>query len=356
MKKTATKQIQTLQSALLAWYQKHQRDLPWRRTNDPYAIWVSEVMLQQTQVTTAKPYFERFMEKFPTVQALAQAPLDDVLKAWEGLGYYSRARHLHRAAQIVVAEHSGALPRDVEGLLKLPGIGRYTAGAIASIAFGLDEPVLDGNVVRVLSRLFRVREHPKEAATQKQLWALARRLTPTRQAALFNQALMDLGATVCIPKEPRCLICPLYELCRARAHNEQNELPLKAKRKPSPHHDLAVGVVWKGERCLLVQRKAKGLLGGLWEFPGVRLNRGQSLQAALREHLKALGLRVRVGRKLTSVDHAFTHLRITAHALCCAHVAGEVKCGDYAQAKWVLFDELDQYPLPKTMHKLKVFL
>lgn len=351
--KPSQKQIQ---AALLAWYRKHRRDLPWRRTKDPYAIWVSEVMLQQTQVTTVKPYFERFLREFPTVQALAQAPLEDALKAWEGLGYYSRTRNLHRAAQIVAAEHKGALPRDVEGLLKLPGIGRYTAGAIASIAFGLAEPALDGNVARVLSRLFRVRENSKEVATRKKLWALARKLIPAGRASLFNQALMDLGATVCIPREPRCLICPLHALCQARVHNEQNELPVKAARRPTPHYDLAVGVVWKGKRCLLVQRTAKGLLGGLWEFPGVRLNQGQPLQTHLKEHLRTLGLKVRIGDEMTSVDHAFTHFRITAHAFHCVHLAGEVKPGDYAQATWITCKELERYPLPKTMHKLKAFL
>jgi len=341
-----------LQRALLDWYGKHQRDLPWRRSADPYAIWVSEILLQQTQVTTAEPYYKGFLRKFPTVQTLANAPLDDVLKAWEGLGYYARARNLHRAAQQVVLKFNGTLPQTIKELRTLPGIGAYTAGAIASIAFGLDEPVLDGNVTRVLCRVFRVRDNPKESATQESLWRLARALIPSGQASTFNQALMDLGATVCVPKQPRCLSCPLYDRCSARKHNEQAQLPFKAKRTPTPHHHLAVGVVWKDDRLLLVQRPTDQLLGGLWEFPGGKLKANESKQRALARHLEALGVRIRVKAPIASVKHAFTHFRITMHAFACTYVSGTLERKGVANLAWVSVDDLDRYALPKATHKV----
>ena len=217
-----------LQRRLLAWYRRHQRDLPWRRTRDPYAIWVSEIMLQQTQVATAIPYYERFLRRFPHVRALARAPMERVLKSWEGLGYYSRARNLRRAAQIVLAEHGGRLPEEPEALRKLPGIGRYTAGAISSIAFDRDEPVLDGNVIRVLCRVFLIRANPKSARTQKRLWKLAEELLPAGHASFFNQALMDLGATICMPSHPHCDRCPLRQApirCRGKACLAPTSMP-----------------------------------------------------------------------------------------------------------------------------------
>lgn len=342
---------------LLRWYAKHQRDLPWRRTSDPYAIWVSEIMLQQTQVATAKPYYERFLKKFPTAKELAEASLDDVLKLWEGLGYYARARNMHKAARLIVADCEGVLPSSAKELLKLPGIGKYTAGAITSIAFGLDEPVLDGNVVRVLSRLFRVRKNPKETTTQKKLWSLARQLVPEGEAGLLNQALMDLGATVCVPKQPRCSICPLHEVCEARRHDEQNELPFKGKRHPLPHYDLGVGIVWKGDRLLLAKRNLDGLLGGLWEFPGGNLRGDESLAAcAVREIREKLNVKVQIKNHSATIKHGFTHFCITVHAFECAYVSGKPKTLGYANWKWVAFDELDHYALPKATRKIVAVL
>lgn len=345
-------QQHALQTALLDWYARHQRDLPWRRTRDPYAIWVSEVLLQQTQVTTAIPYYKRFLARFPSVAALARAPLDDVLKHWEGLGYYARARNLHRAAQQVISEHGGQLPQTVASLKRLPGIGPYTAGAIASIAFGLDEPVLDGNVARVLCRALRIKENPKHSATRKKLWRLARKLIPAGQASVFNQALMDLGATVCTPRRPRCPDCPLQNACGAWRHGEQDVLPRKAKRVKTPHHDLAVGVVWKGATLLLVRRPQGGLLGGLWALPSVAFSKDVPPQEALRRHLADLGLRVQVGAQFATVQHAFTHLRTTQHAFACRYVSGRVKPGDYAACHWVKRGALGDYTLPKATHKV----
>lgn len=347
------KQRQQIQTHLLDWYAKYQRDLPWRRTNDSYAIWISEIMLQQTQVATAKPYYKKFLEKFPAVNTLAKAPIDDVLKAWEGLGYYSRARNMHRAAIEIVEHYNSQLPQTTEELLKLPGIGPYTAGAIASIAFGLDEPVLDGNVIRVASRLFRIHENPKETSTQKKLWGLARDLIPTGEASFFNQALMDLGATICTPKKPRCLTCPLYEVCEARQHNEQDLLPIKVKRPKTPHYDLGVGIVWKDDQFLLVQRPKEGLLGGLWEFPGGEQNDGETLEGCITRHIKEkLGVKIKVKQHITTVKHGFTHFKITVHAFACKFISGKPKPNGVEDWAWSNFEKLDNYALPKATHKV----
>jgi A/G-specific adenine glycosylase len=254
---------------LLDWFAFEARDLPWRNDRSPYRVWLAEVMLQQTQVNTVVPYYERFLGRFPTVKALAAAPLEDVLKLWEGLGYYSRARNLHAAARQVVAQHGGQIPDSFEALLALPGVGRYTAGAVASIAFGQNVPAVDGNVRRVLARAFAVREDVSRSSTQRELEALAQRLLPPEQAGVFNEALMELGATVCTPRAPDCDRCPLRDLCRAHAAGEQASLPVKRPRKRTPHYDVAAAVtVGQDGRVLVAQRNADDMLGGLWEFPG----------------------------------------------------------------------------------------
>jgi len=338
---------------LRTWYARHGRDLPWRRTRDPYAIWVSEVMLQQTRVTAVEPYFERFMRRFPDVRTLAHARLDAVLKTWEGLGYYTRARNLHRAARVVVRDLGGRLPRTPEGLLRLPGVGHYTAGAVASIAFGLDEPLLDGNVTRVLCRVFRMDATPGAAKTRKELWGLARRLIPAGQAELFNQALMDLGATVCTPRSPDCPLCPLEEVCLARANGEEEKLPVRVPRRPIPHYDVAAGVVWKGNRVLIDRRKSEGLLGGLWEFPGGRRLGNETLrQCVVREIREELGVRVRVRRELVTVKHAYSHFRITLHAFECDCVSGRARAIGCAAWKWVRLRDLDDFAFPKANLKI----
>jgi A/G-specific adenine glycosylase len=348
-----TDQIQTMQTKLLAWYDRHHRDLPWRRTRDPYAVWLSEIMLQQTQVATVIPYYERFLKNFPHVETLANAPLDRVLKLWQGLGYYSRARNLHQAAQTIVSNHNAHLPPTVEELQSLPGIGRYTAGAIASIAFDLDEPVLDGNVERVLCRVFRIKTPPKESATHKKLWSLARSIVPSGHAGFFNQALMDLGATICTPKNPDCNHCPVCDLCNARKYNEQNDLPVKTHRPPTPHYEVVAGVIWKNEKILIDQRKPEGLLGGLWEFPGGKLEKGETLEEALaREVREELGIEISVGQELIVVKHAYSHFRITLHAFECRFRSGKVHAVQCVAFKWVSLDELDRYAFPKANEKI----
>ncbi len=346
--------ILAVQKALLRWYRRHQRDLPWRRTDDPYAVWVSEIMLQQTQVATAVPYYERFMADLPTVEALAHAPVDRVLKLWQGLGYYARARRMKEAAEVVVREHDGRLPSDVDSLRKLPGIGAYTAGAIASIAFGLDEPVLDGNVIRVLCRLERVGTNPAEADTKRTLWALARRLVPPGRASLFNQAIMDLGATVCTPRDPACATCPLEDLCKARSKGDQTDLPRKPRRKAVGHYDVAVAVIRRRGRILIDQRRPDAMLGGMWELPGGKQRDGESLEACVvREVREELGVKIKAGEALTTVRHAYSHFRVTLHALACEIVSGRCKAIGCQRWAWVRPDELEDYAFPTAT--LKVF-
>ena len=348
-----SERIRRTRRRLRSWYARHARDLPWRRTRDPWAVWVSEVMLQQTQVATVVPYFERFMKRFADVPALARAPLDDVLKCWEGLGYYGRARNLHKAAKVVVDAFGGELPRAADELRRLPGVGRYTAGAIASIAFGCDEPVLDGNVTRVLCRVFRVRTAPKETATQKTLWSLARDLMPRGRAGEFNQALMDLGATVCTSRRPACPRCPLRGVCLARARGEETSLPVRTPRRPVPHWDVAVAVIRKRGRILIARRKPEGLLGGLWEFPGGKRRRNESLETCVvREVREELGLEVRIRRALVTARHAYTHFRVTLHAFECDHVSGRPRPTAADAWTWVRPDDLDDYAFPGGSRKI----
>jgi A/G-specific adenine glycosylase len=339
---------------LLRWAEKHLRDLPWRiEPRDPYRVWISEMMLQQTQVATVIPYFRRFTERFPTVQALAAAPLDDVLKLWEGLGYYARARNLHHAARKVVAEFDGHLPDTVEELSTLPGIGRYTAGAIASIAFGRDEPVVDGNVKRVLCRVYAIRGDARQPAIQKKLWSLAAANLPKGKAGRWNEAMMELGATVCLPRSPRCDECPLARVCRARALGIQEKLPTKATKKRLPHYDVTAAVIRKRSRVLIAQRPVGGMLGGLWEFPGGKRERGESLEECLRREIKEeLGVEIEVGQSVTQVKHAYTHFRITLHAFECRLVSGRPRAIQVADWRWVRFDELDDFAFAVTDRKI----
>lgn len=339
---------------LLPWFERARRDLPWRGTRDPYHIWVSEVMLQQTRVDTVIPYYHRFIARFPSMAEFAKAPLDDVLKMWEGLGYYARARNFHRAVKTLVAEGRG-VPDALDAMLALPGVGRYTAGAVLSIAFDRRLPVLDGNVIRVLTRLTAEPADVRQTATVERLWMLAERLVG-EHASLHNQALMELGATVCKPHEPACGACPLETLCAARARGRSTEYPRKSKRAPLPHHDAAVAVVRDPQgRLLLARRAARGLLGGLWEFPGDRPREGETLHhACARGTLEGAGVRIRVGRALTTVKHAFTHFKLTLHAFDAEEIPGDAAArgGVYDEVRWVAPDELERHALPRAHRRI----
>jgi A/G-specific adenine glycosylase len=332
---------------LLNWYHINKRDLPWRRTRDSYRILVSEIMLQQTQVDTVIPYYHRFLKAFPNFQALAWAPLNRVLKLWEGLGYYSRARNLQALAKTVVRDYNGRLPQDPEALRALPGIGRYTAGAILSIAFDKDFAVLDGNVERVLARHLGLRHDVRAADARQALWATAESLVPKGKAGDYNQALMELGATLCTPKNPRCPACPIRKGCRALKIGLVDEIPLKRKSRILPHYQIGAGVIWKGDKLLISQRPLNGLLGGLWEFPGGKRESHESIaQCVAREILEELGIRVAVGDKLAEVDHAYSHFKITLHAHECRFLAGTPKAIGCRAWRWVRPSELKKYPFP----------
>ena len=321
-----------LAAAVVEFYRRHRRDLPWRRTRDPYAIWVSEIMLQQTRVATVIPYWERWMARFPSVSALAAAPLDDVLAAWAGLGYYSRARNLHAGARWVAAERAGELPRTADGLRAVPGVGPYTAGAIASIAWDEPAPLVDGNVARVLARVYAVEDDVKASAGQKRIWALAGEvmgaLAGDAQAGELNQGLMELGATVCTPTSPACLTCPLSGQCAARASGRQDELPrLPPRKRAAELRELVSVALWieRRGRVLFAQRATGGLYGGLWELP-----QGDDAAAAAAR----VGVRLRgQARALGEHRQVLSHRRLRI-ALARATVTGEPRAVGYTAMRW----------------------
>ena len=332
-----------LSSRLLNWYNKNKRILPWRLHGlSPYAVWVSEIMLQQTRVETVIPYFEKWLRLFPTVQALAKASEHDVLSAWEGLGYYSRARNFHKAAKIVVEKYNGELPRELGELRKLPGVGRYTVGALASIVFGMDEPALDGNLKRVYARLFDVSQPIDSVEGEKILWKLAKDNLPKGKAADFNQALMDLGAMICVPKNPRCLICPLMKECQARVNGTQAVRPVKKLKKAVPQYVHAAGVLIKKQKVLLAQRPTTGLLGGMWEFPNGRVDQNPAKE--LTKVLRAgYSLKVQKKEAMVVVQHTYTHFKVTVHVFRCDLIS----ILKMKSLKWVSLDELGEYPMGK---------
>jgi A/G-specific adenine glycosylase len=333
---------------LLDWYGENARELPWRGHPDPYAVWVSEIMLQQTRVETVIPYFQRWMKRFPTVSALAEAPQQEVLNMWEGLGYYSRARNLHRAAQVIIAGYNGQIPGDPKILARLPGIGRYTAAAIASIAFGKNEPALDGNIRRVLSRVFNVTDPARSTSGERLLWAFAEEHLPSGRAGDFNQAMMDLGAMVCIPKSPDCPNCPVAQICRAKALDIQESRPAIKPKQKIPHHTVTAAVICQGEEVMIVQRPQNGLLGGMWEFPGGKREPGEDLSACLRrEIIEELGIEIQVGAPYGVYKHAYTHFRVTLHAYLCRLNGNQPELKEHSDLRWVAPAELDNFPMGK---------
>jgi A/G-specific adenine glycosylase len=356
------KRTRQLPARLLAWYDRAKRDLPWRRTRSAYRIWLAEVMLQQTRVETVVPYYHRFLRRFPSLRKLAAASVDDVLERWAGLGYYSRARNFHAAARAVVERHGGRVPRDLDAMLALPGVGRYTAGAVVSIAFGVPAPIVDGNVARVLCRIFGLEGAPKAAPLKARLWGLAAELVPDDRPGDFNQAMMELGATVCTPKAPACDDCPLAAggngpdggrpgrrapLCDAFRTGRQAELPTPQETKTVPHVDVAVGLVWRRGKLLITKRSLDVMLGGLWEFPGGKVQPAESPADALRrELLEETGLSVRVEEPLCTVDHAYSHFRVTLHAFRCASARGRVRLDGPTAFRWVTRGQLADFPFP----------
>jgi A/G-specific adenine glycosylase len=331
-----------LAARLLPWYREHRRDLSFRRTRDPYATLVAEVLLQRTRIVSGLPYFERFIAAFPTVAALAAASEEQVLKAWEGLGFYGRARHLHRAAKAIVAEHGGRIPGSFSGLRELPGIGDYTAGAVASIAFGERVPAVDGNAIRVLARVFRLRGDLTRGDARRRLNEVAARLVPTADPGAFNQALMELGATLCRPRAPRCPECPLHDLCGAYGDGEAARYPEVASRPPAPVARVAFALARRAGRVLLVKRPPGGLLSGLWALPGGETGARATPAAALRKGLSGLGARARIGAVAGHVDHAFSHRRWVGDVFS-VRISGPLRPRE--DAMWAGPDDLVRLPI-----------
>ena len=339
--------ILALRSGLLEWYSIQGRDLPWRRSRDPYAIWVSEIMLQQTQVKTVIPYYDRWLAQFPTLQTLASADQQQVLKLWQGLGYYARARNLHRAAQDIVSQHHGIFPTDLPTAVSLPGIGRTTAGGILSAAFNQPTPILDGNVKRVLARLVALSVPTSKAIAQ--LGQLSIALLDPAHPRDFNQAWMDLGATVCLPRSPLCDRCPWQPHCCAYHQGIQTEIPMTETRAPIPRKMIGVAVIWNDAGQILIdRRKPNGLLGGLWEFPGGKVELGETIPDCIhREIQEELGIEIEVGDRLIIIDHTYSHFHVTLNVHHCKHLSGEPQAIECDEIRWVELADLDSYPFPK---------
>jgi A/G-specific adenine glycosylase len=341
---------------LLRWFAKHQRDLPWRHDRDPYRIWVSEVMLQQTQVATVIPYFERFVTAFPTLASLAKASEQQVLRLWEGLGYYRRARDLHRAARQLVADHAGQLPDDLEVWRDLPGVGRYMLGAILSQAFDRRLPIIEANSERVLCRLRGQADDPRVGATRRWLWQTAEAILPRQHVGEFNQALMELGALVCTPTAPRCESCPLAAQCVARRLGLQGQIPARAARPRTVAVRESAVIVWRGPEVLLVQRPQHGRWAGMWEFPHGELAEGESHEQAGQRLAKAAGLRIDLGPELETIRHGVTHHRITMVCFQARHRGGTLRSTFYQDGRWLKPADLHGYPVSAPQRRLTQLL
>ncbi|MEJ5359970.1 MAG: A/G-specific adenine glycosylase [Desulfobacterales bacterium] len=346
-------EIARIRRRLLAWYDRRRRHLPWRRTGDPYRIWVSEVMLQQTRVETVIAYYARFLRRYPTIARLAEAAPEEVLKAWEGLGYYARARNLHRAARILRERHGGSFPADPESFRALPGVGDYTAAAVYSIAFGRPLAVVDGNVRRVLARVLALPLPVDSAPGARRLRETADRLLSPRRPGDFNQAVMELGALVCTPRRPGCPGCPILDHCRAGRRGEASVYPRKRPSHPLPTVPVAVGVVFKNGRVLVTRRPEEGLLGGLWEFPGGKIEPGEDpREACRREIAEETGLAVEVGEPLALIRHAYSHFRVELHAFRCRYLGGRVRRKRALAHRWLPPARLGELAFPRANQRL----
>lgn len=350
--------FEAIRKSLLGWFEINKREMPWRDSRDPYAIWLSEVMLQQTRVDQATPYFQKFMAAFPKVADLANADQHDVLMLWEGLGYYARGRNLHKAAKVVADDYGGRFPASYEKLLSLPGVGPYTAAAIASIAFGGKHAVVDGNVIRVLSRFFGITDDVSSGRTKRTIQELADELLDPQKPGDFNQAVMELGSLVCSPSIPKCDECPLGAWCVAHKTLQTSTIPYKAPKSKVPHHDIVVAVISDAQgRLLIARRPETAMLGGLWEFPGGKIEKGETLeQALIREIREELGVQIAIRRDFMVLKHAYSHFKITLHAYLCDLESGNPEPRSSSELRWVLPQQLADFPFPKANRRLTVAL
>ena len=336
---------QAVRQRLLPWFGRVRRPLPWRKNRTPYRVWVAEIMLQQTRADQATPYYQRFLKAFPSLRSLAEAPLDRVLKQWEGLGYYSRARRMHETARFLVAERNGRFPRTYDGLLALPGIGAYTAAAVASLAMNIPAAVVDGNVIRVLSRLMAYTGDARAADGKRRIATWATALMPENRPGDYNEALMELGATVCLPRKPLCPTCPLRAVCRAHKKGNPLRYPRPPRRRVVPHKVVGAAVTVRSDgRLLIARRRDEAMLGGLWEFPGGTLKDEETMRHCIRRELKEeLGIEIVVGEPIITVQHAYSHFTIELHAHWARIRKGRprvIECSDFA---WVTREELGDY-------------
>jgi len=334
---------------LLAWYDNNKRRLPWRDIDNPYHTWISEIMLQQTRVDQAIPYYLRFIEEFPTVYDLADANQQDVLKVWEGLGYYSRARNMHQAAKTVVEKFNGKVPDTYQRITSLKGIGPYTAAAVLSIAYNKRYAVVDGNVIRVLSRYSGIEKDVRAAATKKEIQQQADGLISEQRPGDFNQALMELGATVCTPGTPLCNECPLQANCIAAREAKTDVIPYKSPAKKVPHRDIGIGIIINDQQHVLIARRPEDvMLGGLWEFPGGKKKDNESIrETVIRELNEELGVDVELDRFFIKFNHAYSHFKITLHAYLCHIVDGTPDPVASQEIRWVPIKNLSKFPFPK---------
>ena len=343
-----------LTADLLDWFDLHKRQMPWRDSDDPYKIWLSEIMLQQTRVDQARPYFDRFIERFPTVYDLAEADQQEVLKTWEGLGYYSRARNLHHAAQTIIDEFDGEIPHTYKEITSLKGVGPYTAAAVLSIAFHKKHAAVDGNIIRVLSRYYGIEDDIRSSKTRRQIQELADQLIDEDRPGDFNQSLMELGAMVCTPKNPSCDGCPLQANCTAYSMVKTDVIPYKSPAAKKPHHQIGVGIVQNNEgEVLIALRPEDAMLGGLWEFPGGKQKKKENIEETVKRELKEeLGIDIRVEQDFMKLNHTYSHFKITLHAYLCSIEKGEPEPKSSQEIRWVQTSELEDYPFPKANRRL----
>jgi A/G-specific adenine glycosylase len=348
-----------LQQNLLDWFDKHGRDLPWRKNYQPYHVWISEIMLQQTQMDRVVEYFSRWINKFPDVHSIANASEEEVLKLWEGLGYYSRAKNIIKTSRLLIEMHDGKLPTEYDHLLKLPGIGKYTAGAIMSIAYNREYSIVDANIERVFARLFNIDGPVKEKKAKSYIWQLSDKLIPRGKARMFNQSIMELGALVCIPKNPRCMICPVANKCESLQHGLVAERPVLAEPPKTVFIEMATGILRKNGKILIQKRKPRGVWANLWEFPGGRLEPGETPEMALiREYAEETELKVNRLEKITTVKHSYTIYRVTLHCYNCSLQGRRSKpvLHGAQEYRWVKPQELSEYAFPAGHRKLIQFL
>ncbi len=345
-------QIRRVQELLPPWFEQSARKLPWRGIDDPYRIWLSEVMLQQTRVDQARPYYEKFVDKYPSIEDLALADRDELMRDWEGLGYYARARNVHRAALMVVNDMGGRFPDSRAEIMRLPGVGSYTAAAVLSIAF--DEPlaVVDGNVTRVISRLFEVGLDQRSTEGRRAIQRLANDLLVEDRPGAFNEAMMELGATICTPRQPACDRCPIAEACRAFANDTVPDYPPPRRRRAIPHHEIALGIICdRHARVFIQQRPENGLLGGLWEFPGGKIEEGETPEDAVRREVaEETGATISVAATLPTVKHAYSHFTVRLHPCICRLIGRAPSTG--LPFRWASVNELNDYAFPRANRRI----